>query len=331
MPYLLILILLTIFFYLRLKKTLDRVFSKRENNYKGIKNEYDKLNHQNSDLKLGNINLQNNLEQIMALYDITKQICKSLDQDTVFNYFKEELNRNIGISDCKFIKSDADLSAYKDYIILPLEIYKSPVGYLIADGIKEEDRDRFYILAQQFLLGIKRALLYQKVQELAITDSLTQISSRRYYLDRFNEEIERSRKFNYTFSCLMIDIDHFKDYNDRYGHLVGDAILKEVSKSIKENVRQIDLLGRYGGEEFSIVLTETHKEQAQFVAERIRQAMESKRVRVYDEDLKVTVSIGICVYPQDGRNVEELIDRADAALYQAKQMGRNKVCIYGAL
>jgi diguanylate cyclase (GGDEF)-like protein len=142
--------------------------------------------------------------------------------------------------------------------------------------------------------------------------------------------MERSKKFNYRFSCLMIDIDHFKDYNDRYGHLVGDAILKEVSKSIKENIRQIDLIGRYGGEEFSIVLTETDKEKAQFVAERIRQAIEYKSIRVYDEDLKVTVSIGICEYPADGKNARELFDKADAALYQAKQEGRNRVCVYVA-
>jgi diguanylate cyclase (GGDEF)-like protein len=128
----------------------------------------------------------------------------------------------------------------------------------------------------------------------------------------------------------MIDIDHFKDYNDRYGHLVGDAILKEVSKSIKENIRQIDLSGRYGGEEFSIVLAETDKEQAQFVAGRIRQAIEYKCIRVYDEDLKITVSVGISAYPGDGKNAEELIDRADSALYQAKQEGRNRVCVYGA-
>ncbi len=176
---------------------------------------------------------------------------------------------------------------------------------------------------------MKRAFLYQRIQELAITDGLTQVFSRRYFLERFREELVRSEKFNYSFSCLMIDIDHFKDYNDRYGHLVGDAILREVSKTIKENIRQIDLMGRYGGEEFSLILTETDKEKAELAAERIRQAIENKRIRVYNEDLKATVSIGVSTFPIDAKDMEQLIDKADLALYQAKEAGRNKVCVYG--
>jgi diguanylate cyclase (GGDEF)-like protein len=325
---LIILSLLTLSLCICLKKILDRNLNKTKKNYAGIKNEYDKLLAESRELKHDNANLKNTLEQVIALYDITKQICKSLDADKAFGYFKEEISRHIEVGDCRFLKSDADLSPYKDYIILPLEIDKSRIGYLAASEIQGQDKDRFNILAQQFLLGIKRALLYQRVQELAITDGLTQISSRRHYLERFNEEIERSKKFKYSFCCLMIDIDHFKRYNDRYGHLVGDAILKEVSRTIEENIRQIDLSGRYGGEEFSIVLTETGKEQAEFVAGRIRQAIENKYIKVYDEKLKVTISIGISVFPEDGKSIETLIDKADSALYQAKQTGRNRVCIY---
>jgi len=125
----------------------------------------------------------------------------------------------------------------------------------------------------------------------------------------------------------MIDIDYFKDYNDRYGHIVGDAILRELSKSIQEAIRQIDLMGRYGGEEFSIILSETDKGAAQFAAERIRQAIEDRRIRVYDEELKITVSIGISAFPQDGKEIKTLIDRADSALYRAKEAGRNRICV----
>jgi len=128
----------------------------------------------------------------------------------------------------------------------------------------------------------------------------------------------------------MIDIDYFKDFNDRYGHIVGDAILRELSRTIQENIRQIDLIGRYGGEEFSIILSQTDKDAAQFVAERIRLAIQDKRIRVYDEELKITVSIGISTYPYDGKGIERLIDKADSALYQAKQAGKNKVCAYKA-
>ena len=108
--------------------------------------------------------------------------------------------------------------------------------------------------------------------------------------------IKRCEKLKYNFAFLMVDIDHFKDYNDRYGHLVGDAILKEVARTIKENIRQIDLVGRYGGEEFSVILTETDKAGARFAAERIRQAIAQKEIKVYDETLKVTISIGISIF-----------------------------------
>ena len=168
--------------------------------------------------------------------------------------------------------------------------------------------------------------MYQKVQELAIMDNLAGVLSRRYCMERFNEDIERSIKFKYSLSFLIVDIDHFKDYNDRYGHLVGDTILKEVAKTIKESIRQIDLLGRYGGDEFCVILIETDKEGAGFAAERMRQAVEGKQIRVYDEDLKITISIGISTLPGDGRDAAALIEEADEALYRAKGLGRNRVC-----
>jgi diguanylate cyclase (GGDEF)-like protein len=127
---------------------------------------------------------------------------------------------------------------------------------------------------------------------------------------------------------MMIDIDYFKNYNDRYGHLVGDAILREVANTIKESVRQIDLVGRYGGEEFSIILTETAAEQSKFVAERIRKAVEDKHIKVYDEDLKATISIGVATFPEDAREPQAIIERADKALYRAKEAGRNRACLY---
>jgi diguanylate cyclase (GGDEF)-like protein len=307
---------------------LDKGLLKAKSNYERIQDEYDKLLGENSRLKKENLNLEETAQATIALYDITKDICKSLDEDKVFSNFISQINKYMLLRDCKFIKETLDTTQYRDYISLPLEIDKHPIGYLVASGIKEKDKDKFYILAQQFLLGIKRALLYARVQELAITDSLTQVFSRRYYLERFNEEIERSGKFKYSFSFAMADIDHFKDCNDQYGHLVGDAVLREVAKTIKENIRQVDLVGRYGGEEFSIILPETTKEQAQYALERIRQAIENKRIRVYDEELQVTISIGIATFPEDAKESSTLIERADSALYQAKQTGRNRVCLY---
>ena len=325
-----LLILLTVFLCIRLKKLLDNSFGRTKADYERISLEYDRFTRENKILEEENSVLDRNLESTIALYDITKEICKSLDEEQVCANFCDLINRYIKVSECKFIKDESELPQYSNYTVLPLDIGPDKRGYLVAGEIREQDKERFHILAGQFLLGIKRAVLYQKVQEMAITDSLTMVSSRRHLLERLNEEFERSRKFNYHFSFLMIDIDYFKDSNDRYGHLVGDAILKEVSKAIRENIRQIDLVGRYGGEEFSVILSETDRQGAKFAAERIRFAIEGKRIKVYDEDLKVTISIGISVFPEDARDKKILIDRADMALYQAKNTGRNKVCVFSA-
>jgi len=330
MLHLIVLILLTVFSYISLKKRLDKGFSMAGDNYGRLKREYDNLVQENIRLKRGNADLERSAEETIALYDITKDICKVLDEDKIFEIFRERINRYIRIGNCRFLKGSADLAQYKDSTVLSLMIDKQSIGYLVAEDVRREDGDKFQILAQQFLSGLKRALLYQKVQELSITDGLTQIFNRRYFIERFNEEIKRSKKFRLKFSFLMLDIDHFKNYNDRYGHLAGDAILLEVARAVKENIRQIDFMGRYGGEEFSLILAETDKEQARFAAERIRQAIESRQITVYDENLKVTASIGLVTFPDDAQDREGLIERADEALYLAKQAGRNRICAYQA-
>jgi diguanylate cyclase (GGDEF)-like protein len=325
-----LLISLAVILNLYLKKILDRRFFALSLTFAKAKEERDALLGENERLKNDNSLLEERAAETTALYDITKDICKPLDEDKVYAVLKSEMDKYIKTEDCKFLKSVEDLSAYANYTALPLSINKQPVGYLLASGVRGSDMDKFYILAHQFMLGIKRALLYKKVQELSIMDGLTSVFTRRYLMERFSEEIERSKKFSYKFSFLMADVDHFKGYNDRYGHLVGDAILKEVSRVIRENIRQIDLVGRYGGEEFSAILTETDREGARFAAERIRAAIEQKRILVYDEDLHITISIGISVFPEDSLDLQGLIEKADKALYQAKETGRNRVCIYRA-
>ncbi|MCU0652242.1 MAG: GGDEF domain-containing protein [Candidatus Omnitrophica bacterium] len=326
----LFLILISCLFAVHLNKVLHKNFLKLKNNYNSLFASYENLRDENAESERDNLILENTAVETMALYDITKEICKYLDEDKIFACFKEVLSKHIRVSDCRFLKADANLENYSDYLIMPFRLKSEshPVGYLAASGIEKEEKDKFSILANQFILGIKKAMLYKRVQELAITDSLTGIFSRRYYLERFQEELERSKKFGYNFAFLMIDIDNFKDYNDRFGHLVGDTILRELAKILKENIRQIDLIGRYGGEEFSIIFTETGKQEAAFVAERIREAVENKSIRAYDEDLKVTISIGISIYPADAQETGQLIEKADEALYRAKLTGKNKVCIY---
>lgn len=325
-----ILILLTGVLYLGLRAFLGAGLCKANREYEHAKYKYDKTCEQNSRLKQENQIIQKAAEETTALYDITRDICKPLEEEQVFAVFRDKMSKYLELEDCRFLKSQEDLSLYSNYTILPLRIDKHAVGHLLARGVKEQDKDKFHILTQQFMLGVKRAHLYRRVQDLAIMDSLTQVSTRRYSLERLKEEIERSRKFNYVFSFLMLDVDHFKECNDQYGHLVGDAILKEIARTIKENIRLIDMVGRYGGEEFCVILTETDKEGARLAAERIRQAIDAKEIKVYDEKLKATVSIGAASFPADSRQSQALIENADSALYLAKQRGRNRVCLYEA-
>lgn len=316
--------------YLILAKLFQRRIKRIKTNYYGLQNLYNELLQRCDKYTQDNKGLEVLAQETVAIYNITKEICKYLDVNKTIKSCKDQMIKYMGAVDCDFISQEIDPMQYRDYSVYPLLIGQRNIGYFVASSVKESDREKISILAHQFMLGIKRAHLYEKVQELAITDSLTGIFKRRYYIERLNEEIERSKRFNLNFSFLMIDVDHFKEQNDHYGHLVGDAIIKEVSRTIKENIRQIDLLGRYGGEEFSIILTETGKEEAKFVAERIRQAIEDRRIRVYDEDLRITISIGMSSYPSDAGDAQALIEKADQALYNAKNTGRNRVCLYGS-
>ncbi|MFH1413774.1 MAG: GGDEF domain-containing protein [Candidatus Omnitrophota bacterium] len=324
-----LLVLLTVLFALFTHRALQKSVIAREKERRRLTNEEEVLGKENIRIKDENSNLRSILDQATALYDITKDICKTLDKEQVFNILREHVNSYINLEDCYYIEEMKDIREYRDYTVLPLMINKHNIGYLVAKGIRTEDKDKFNILAGQFLLGMKRALLYERIQELSIIDSLTDVFNRRYFLQRFREELARSEKFQYKFSFVMVDVDHFKSYNDYYGHLVGDAILRDIAAILKENLRQIDFIGRYGGEEFSLILTETDKEQARFATERIRRAVESRLIRAYDEDLRVTISQGVSVFPDSGEDAQALIEGADKAMYAAKDLGRNKVCIYG--
>lgn len=277
-------------------------------------------------LKAGIVVFEREICATMELYEITRDLCATLDEERVFEIFKERLGRTIRMRGLRILKEDADPATMSDSEIIPLKVHKRMVGYLAAEGVEEHDREKFHIMAQQFLMGYKRAVLYHRIQDMAISDALTGGCSRRYFFERLKEELARSHEFKHCLSFLLLDIDHFKDINDQYGHLVGDAVLRRVGAIIRENIRQVDFMGRYGGEELAIALAETGKEAAYAAAQRIRQAVESQRIAVYDEELSVTISIGAAVFPDDAAQQESLVEKADAALYRAKSEGRNRVC-----
>jgi two-component system cell cycle response regulator len=181
---------------------------------------------------------------------------------------------------------------------------------------------------------IENAVNNEKLKLLGLTDALTGIHNRRYFMQRMEEEVVRGLRQELPVSCLFIDIDHFKSFNDLYGHSVGDQVLRYVASIIKKQMRLSDVLARYGGEEFAVLLTNTDAMLAEEIAERIRLSIANAMLKVAElnDELNVTVSIGVTtLIKTDQHNIvelgENLLKSADQALYAAKDAGRNRISI----
>lgn len=148
---------------------------------------------------------------------------------------------------------------------------------------------------------------------------------RRYFMFKFQEELHRAQRYEKNLTVIMADLDRFKNINDTYGHSTGDRVLKIVAKFLQQNIRDVDIIARFGGEEFVILLPEADKNEARTVSERLRRNLAHLKL---DDLPHLTISLGIAAYPEDGNDIEELIKRSDAAMYAAKQSGRNRVEMY---
>jgi len=185
-------------------------------------------------------------------------------------------------------------------------------------------------VAGQAALAIANAQLFEARTTQALTDPLTELLNRRALAQRIEEEVHRAQRFGNELSALMIDIDHFKAFNDRHGHLLGDHVLKQVARTLRRHLRKVDTLARYGGEEFCVLLVRTSRTRAHEVAEKLRRAVEKRtfaRIRA-DRRLAITISVGVATLAQELEGPTPLLDAADAALYAAKREGRNCVRVY---
>ena len=191
-----------------------------------------------------------------------------------------------------------------------------------------EDEEILLTITYQASVAIENARLYEQVQQLAITDGLTGLLNHKEFHKKLDENIKVLKRYNYTISLLLIDIDHFKQFNDTYGHQVGDQVLKIIADVIKSQIRVIDICARYGGEEFAVISRDRVTPQPLILAERICSTVYAYPFKHDGVKSQLSVSIGIACLPADADNAEDLIKRADEALYTAKKTGRNKVCCY---
>jgi len=212
---------------------------------------------------------------------------------------------------------------------LPLVFEENLLGilWIWGKGIIEADLPIMSIFAKQIGISLEHARLFQEVQSLALTDPLTGLQNRRSVFELGRIEFSRAQRMKRPFCCMMLDLDHFKLVNDNYGHSLGDQVLQEFAKRCKNAVREVDLIGRYGGEELLIFLPETDSETAMQVAERLRASVEGTPMKVSGEELNVTVSVGVSRKDANTLELETLIARADQAMYIAKHKGRNNVAI----
>lgn len=314
-------------------------------------------------LKLQNIILNEQSKINVEFHDSMKNIAKIIETQYELNYIVPLIGEMLDrfISDhliYVFLKQDNEyklvwpkackderiyetlkqLTPETNYILtsddkigaFPLTSDGEITGCIVArstlDKLSKRDISYLEQLTRQSAITINRANTYSKVLQYATLDALTNLNNRRQFEVRLKQEIATTKRQKNPLCAMMVDIDFFKKVNDTYGHASGDAVLRTVASIIKEHLRESDIPSRYGGEEFAVLLPYTHIEEAKIVGERLRKAVETTPIPIDKKNINVTISMGLAEFsPQE--TGEDLFKRADSALYEAKESGRNRVCV----
>ncbi len=243
------------------------------------------------------------------------------------------------LDDMKRIENDSVLLEWlprtsKSILITPVVNISELLGLIVLCSYNDMEYDNekteiAYNFATQSGIAVKNARLFSEMQKLAITDDLTGLNNRRHFFCLAEKEFERYKRYHSRISVLMFDIDNFKLMNDTYGHQSGDEVLRVIARRCMNVIREIDIAGRYGGEEFAVLLVETGEFEARVVAERLRESIALRSIKVMkNKTLTVTVSIGVSTVDETTQSLDELLNNADKALYIAKRSGKNCVVSY---
>ena len=320
-------------------------------------------------LKIQNILLNEKMQKDVNYHDTMKNIAKIIEtqyelkyiipiigemldkffEDYLIYIFLKDENTGVNVlsypSDCKddkiieIIKNleEKRLISNDKILVIPLITEGKNVGFLVAKSTENEiiKKDIEYLeqLSNQIAITINRANVYAEILKHATLDALTGFYNRHQLEERIKQEVANAKRQHAPLCGIMTDIDFFKNVNDSYGHAAGDLVLKTIAKVIRGQLREYDIAGRYGGEEFSILLPFTKINEAQMVAERLRQTVENKVIDISkvapdseQKNIKITLSLGIYEIKEQDSD-EDLMKKADKALYQAKNTGRNKVVV----
>ena len=260
---------------------------------------------------------------INTLHGLAVQENRMIHSNTWFDEFPE-MNR--------FNPNDRDTFNFMSVLSMPLRSNGKAVGAISLERLKSKKYTDTDSRLFELLCGTVSSILnwqqeYNRVHNSSIHDGLTGLLNHKAFLDRFEEEVSRAGRFNHMLGLVILDLDKFKSINDSYGHLYGDYVLEEVSSIIKENVRAIDVVGRYGGEEFAVLLVNTDIQQCIPLAERIVRKISEKTFLKNGIAVNVTISAGMAGFPIHADQVRELISKADKAMYETKRIGGNSVTI----
>jgi diguanylate cyclase (GGDEF)-like protein len=269
-----------------------------------------------------------------------EKVSDSLSRGNILNFWVNKYSRPMLLSRGYHPQADAVLEEMGagSVLVVPLVVNNRTLGSMqlfsqASAAFTDEDAQLLWILALVAENMLSREHANEGLLTFAFTDYLTGLKTRGYFEQQLELELKRCERKKAPLALVMVDIDFFKPLNDRYGHHVGDQVLRDVSSLLTKDMREIDTVARYGGEEFVIILPETSAASAARVAQRVRRSVENAKFFAGTSATveQLTISLGIAVYPQDARFKRDLIECADAALYDAKSRGRNQVKMYSDL